>query len=278
MLKELQKELDQLKKKQQKSQSCINDLFFSVEDIHLRQYRIHHPIIPNQNLIIKVRPEIINLIFAFLDYSSFLQFRLVSQNTNNQILYLLSLKLNKKLQQQQIKKLELNELTEVIQNQPELVEFQDSLLIQYQKSLDDLKQIKRQDVCEVASYCNPPYQVERVLNLLTRLLTQNYVEQQNRWNQSLRLVTNCQFFHQLLNFDILSITDDKLKLVEEITAMEEKRVHQSSLFAYYIFKYIKAVVLLRQQPQYKTLFQLGQMRQEIDKLSRSIDKLQKIVG
>ncbi|CAD8169542.1 unnamed protein product [Paramecium pentaurelia] len=275
MLSKLQKELDQLNEKQQKTQSCINNLFFSVEEIYLRQIRINHPILPNPNLIIKLRPEIINFIFAFLDYSSFLQFRLVSQNTNNLILYLLSLKLNKIQQQQNIKQLELNE---IIENHPELGEQTESLLLQYQLSLDDLKKIRRQDICELCSYSRPPPIIERVLNLLTILLTQNYVEQQDKWRQSLKLVIGFEFFNQLLNFDTLSITDDKLKLLQQITTMEERFIYSSSVFAYYIFKYIRTVVMLRQEPQYKIIFQIGLMRQDVAKLQQSIDKLQKILG
>ncbi|CAD8083011.1 unnamed protein product [Paramecium primaurelia] len=275
MLRKLQKELDQLNKKQEKTQSSINNLFFSVEEIYLRQFRINHPILPNPNLIIRVRPEIINFIFAFLDYSSFLQFRLVSQNTNNQILYLLSLKLNKIQQQQNIKQLELNE---IIENHPELGEQTESLLLQYQLSLDDLKKIRRQDICELSCIRVPPPIIETVLNLLKILLTQNNVEQQDNWHQYLRVLNDCQFLNQLLNFDILSITDDKLKLLQQITTMEERFIYSSSLFAYYIFKYIRTVVMLRQEPQYKIIFQIGLMRKDVAKLQRSVDKLQKILG
>lgn len=47
---------------------------------------------------------------------------------------------------------------------------------------------------------------------------------------------------------MLSITDDKLKLLQQITTMEERFIYSSSLFAYYIFKYIRIVVMLRQEP------------------------------
>ncbi|CAD8194731.1 unnamed protein product [Paramecium octaurelia] len=274
MLNKLQQELDELNKKQKQTQTRINKLFYSVEDVYIRQHSINHPILPNPNLICKIRPEIINQIFDFLDYSSFLQFRLVSQNTNNQILYLLSLKLHKKEQLLQNNQIEQKE---IISSHPELNQELESLCVEFNKSLEDIKKIRRQDICELASFRIPPAILEKVLKYLTILLTENYVEQQYNWHLSMRLITNCNFLNQLLNFDILLVPDDKLKLIQDIITLEEKMVYSSSLFSYYIYKYIRTIVILRQQPQYKLIFQVSQMRLEETKLKQSIEKLQKII-
>ncbi|CAD8103774.1 unnamed protein product [Paramecium sonneborni] len=177
-------------------------------------------------------------------------------------------------QQFQSKQLELNE---IIENNPGLDEKTDQIYFQYMDALNGLKKIKIQDVYEMKSIRRPPQLIERVLNLLTILLKENYVDQDN-WIECLKLLNDRRFLDYLLNYDISSITEEKLNLLQPIHTFDEKIIYSSSFFVYQIYKYILAIVKQREQPKQKVINQIGQMKQDLRKLQKYIEKLKKILG
>ncbi|CAD8070484.1 unnamed protein product [Paramecium primaurelia] len=269
MLQELKSQLHYLSENNKKNQQCIKDLFIQFQEIQVN-YRNKNSIDkPKQDLFYKVRPEVINQILIFLDFITVQKFRLVSKRTNYIVLHLLPIIFQNQLYQ--IQNIE-NSIQEYVQNNPNSPQQEEIVKQAIDKSVNEVKQIKMQDIAILKTLHNPPMIVETIFQYLMILFDFNQ-ESQKSWAQSQKLIQHQQFHQKLTNIDYESISDRQLHLLQPIKDIIGEQVRDVSIEAFKIYQFIQTIVLSNESQKQLIYIQLQKKKKKLITRHQVIEKL-----
>ncbi|CAD8112873.1 unnamed protein product [Paramecium sonneborni] len=272
MIQNFQENLSQLTKNNKDQQQRLQTLYLRFDSLFNDYLDVIKSSQVSQNLLHKVRPEVFNQVFVFLDIKSYLSFRLISKRANQTVIQMIPLRisrihqiilnLNHQLQIYTIQNFEQTNCQNIIKD--------------YQNALDQLYQLNKEDLLELKRTRNPPKILVTVILMICVLLDQSFKIEQN-WEECLKIIGNFNYVNSLHNLDFEKINESQLTYIQKIRQISEAQTQKISIACSTFYQFILAVLQIKESKQYILKRKIEFIEQSIKQGQKHLIFLQKMI-